>query len=48
MVRGPIRDAVSIELRPKDIEQRLYVEDWKVDAVLGKPETFCCSIYSFF
>ncbi len=39
MVGGPIRDTVSIELRPKDIEQRLYVEDWKVDAVLGKPGT---------
>ena len=35
--RGPIRDTVFIELRPKDVEQRLYVEDGEVDAVLGKP-----------
>ncbi|RRD64409.1 IS30 family transposase, partial [Fretibacterium sp. OH1220_COT-178] len=35
--RGRIKDAVSIELRPKEVEQRLEIGNWEVDTVLGKP-----------
>lgn len=37
--RGHIRDTVSIDLRPQEVEQRLYIGDWEVDTVLGKPGT---------
>ena len=37
--RGRIKDAVSIELRPKEVEQRLEIGNWEVDTVLGKPGT---------
>ena len=35
--RGHIKDAVSIELRPKEVEQRLDIGNWEIDTVLGKP-----------
>ena len=37
--RGCIKDTVSIERRPKEVEQRLCVGDWEIDTVLGKPGT---------
>ena len=37
--RGHIKDAVSIELRPKEVEQRLEIGNWEIDTVLGKPGT---------
>ena len=37
--RGRIKDAVSIELRPREVEQRLEIGNWEVDTVLGKPGT---------
>ena len=37
--RGHIKDAVSIELRPKEVEQRLDIGNWEIDTVLGKPGT---------
>ena len=37
--RGHIKDTVSIELRPKEVEQRLDIGDWEIDTVLGKPGT---------
>lgn len=37
--RGRIKDTVSIERRPKEVEQRLCVGDWEIDTVLGKPGT---------
>ena len=37
--RGHIKDTVSIELRPREAEQRLDIGDWEVDTVLGKPGT---------
>ena len=37
--RGHLKDTVSIELRPKEVEQRLFVGDWEADTVLGKPGT---------
>ena len=37
--RGHIKDTVSIELRPKEVEQRLDIGNWEIDTVLGKPGT---------
>ena len=37
--RGHIKDTVSIELRPKEVERRLDIGDWEIDTVLGKPGT---------
>ena len=37
--RGHLKDTVSIERRPKEVEQRLCVGDWEIDTVLGKPGT---------
>ena len=37
--RGRIKDAVSIELRPREVEQRHEIGNWEVDTVLGKPGT---------
>ena len=38
--RGHIKDAVSIELRPEEVEQRLDIGNWEIDTVLGKPGTW--------
>lgn len=35
--RGHLKDTVSIELRPREVERRLDIGDWEVDTVLGKP-----------
>ena len=37
--RGHIKDTVSIELCPKEVEQRLDIGNWEIDTVLGKPGT---------
>ena len=35
--RGHIEDTVFIELRPREVEQRLDIGEWEVDTVLSKP-----------
>ena len=37
--QGHIKDTVSIELRPKEVEQRLKIGRWEIDTVLDKPGT---------